>query len=308
MCGSGKTEIILNVVRQTICSGGKVGFVVPRRDVVRELFQRFKTIFTENRITAVYGGHTSKLDGDLICLTSHQLFRYQNYFDLLILDEIDAFPYQGNEVLYAFFKRAVKGHYIMMSATPSKSVIEEFQKGGKMMLTLNTRFHGHPLPVPRFIISRGIMQYYQLIRVLRGFYTQNKPVFIFAPTIEICEQTYNVVRLFFKNSQYVHSKCEDRQKRIEDFRLGKTKMLVTTAVLERGVTVKDLQVVVFKSDHKLYTSQALIQISGRVGRKKEAPEGDVIFIGSKKTNEMDECVNSIQTSNKSLQNMLQKHR
>ena len=308
VCGSGKTEIVLEIISFVIKQGKRVGFVVPRRDVVKELHQRFASIFTNNNVIALYGGHVNRLEGDLVCLTSHQLFRYEKYFDLLIMDEIDAFPYEGNDVLQAMFHRAIKGHYIMMSATPSKNVINSFKQKGKAILTLYSRFHGHPLPVPTIKISHGIMKYYHLVKVLRGFYQQNKPVFVFTPTIDICEQTYNVLRFLFKQISYVHSKCDDRSKRIEDFRKGLIKTLVTTAVLERGVTVKDLQVIVFKSDHSIYTSQSLIQISGRAGRKKEAPEGEVIFIAGKKTNEMAVCVSEIETANKSLQTVFQKNK
>ena len=77
-------------------------------------------------------------------------------------------------------------------------------------------------------------------------------------------------------------------------------MLVTTAVLERGVTVKDLQVIIFGADHPLYTSSALIQISGRVGRKKDAPTGEVVFIARRETNEMVEAVNEIKEANESV--------
>ena len=308
VCGSGKTEIILQSISYVIKCGEKVGFAVPRRDIAKELFIRFKNIFTKNKVVLVCGGHTSRLEGDLVCLTTHQLFRYEKYFDLLILDEIDAFPYNGNEVLNTFFNRAVKGHYIMMSATPSDEVINSFKKKDKKILTLNTRFHGHPLPVPKIIVTQGIMQYFHLMKVLRGFYMQNKPIFVFTPTIDICEQTYNVLRFLFRNINYVHSKCEDRSERIEAFRKGQIKCLITTAVLERGVTVKDLQVVVFKANHSLYTSQALIQISGRVGRKKDAPNGEVVFIGNKKTKEMDSCVDEIKSANESLQIMLPRHK
>ena len=196
----------------------------------------------------------------------------------------------------------------MMSATPSEEVINSFKKKDKKILTLNTRFHGHPLPVPKIIVTQGIMQYFHLMKVLRGFYVQNKPIFVFTPTIDICEQTYNVLRFLFQNINYVHSKCEDRSERIEAFRKGQIKCLVTTAVLERGVTVKDLQVVVFKANHSLYTSQALIQISGRVGRKKDAPNGEVVFIGNKKTKEMDTCVDEIKSANESLQVVFQRHK
>ena len=303
VCGSGKTEIVLEVIKYAINKNQRVGFCVPRRDVIRELSQRFKSIFTNNSICVVHGGNTKILEADLVCLTTHQLFRYKNYFDLLILDEVDAFPYQGNDVLESMFHKAVRGHYIWMSATPSKQVIQSFKKKGKDIVNLDTRFHKHPLPVPRLSIHHGIMKYYHLVQELRAFSMQNKPVFIFTPTIEMCEKVYSTLRFLFKDVRYVHSKCENRNEIIQSFRNGDFKLLVTTAVLERGVTVKDLQVIVFNADHKLYTSAALIQIAGRVGRKKECPTGEVIFIGSKKTDEMEQSIEEIKRANQSLQSV-----
>lgn len=300
VCGSGKTEIVLGVISYAIKHDMKVGFAIPRRDVVRELFLRFKSIFLNNKVIAVYGNHTHVLNGDLICLTTHQLFRYPQFFDLLIIDEIDAFPYDGNEVLNAFFFRSLKGHYILLSATPSKDVLEEFKGNEKSILNLNKRFHNHPLPVPRISIHSKFLCFYHLVRELKRFLAQNKPVFVFCPTIDSCEQTFDVIKWIFKNVGYVHSKCFDRNDRIENFRKGQTQILVTTAVLERGVTVKNLQVIVFGADHPLYTSAALIQISGRVGRKKDAPDGEVVFIANRKTLEMEEAVNEIQNANKNL--------
>ena len=304
VCGSGKTEIVLEVIKYAISHNMRVGFAIPRRDVVKELHQRFKSIFVNNKVEVVYGGHTRTLEADLICITTHQLFRYKDYFDLLILDEVDAFPFNGDELLNTFFKRAVRGHFIMMSATPPEEVIKEFQKPNHQILRLDTRFHGHPLPVPIIKKHLGIMKYYQLTQDLRRFSAQNKPVFIFAPTIEMCEKVHSVLRFLFKDVRFVHSKCPDREQIIDDFRKRKFNLLVTTAVLERGVTVKDLQVIVFNADHALYTSAALIQIAGRAGRKKECPTGEVIFIGSKSTQEMETAISEIERANKALQTML----
>ena len=300
VCGSGKTEIVLETIKFAIENNKKVGFAVPRKDVVRELTVRFKSIFTHNRVESVYGGHTSTIEGDLVCITTHQLFRYRHYFDLLIVDEVDAFPFNDNEVLESFFKSSLKGNYILLSATPPQKVIDEFKKPGKKILTLNTRFHGYPLPVPTFSIHHGIMKYYHLVQVLRGFSMQNKPIFVFTPTIGECEKVHSVLRFLFKDVRYVHSKCSNRNDTIDDFRKGKFKILVTTAVLERGVTLKNLQVVVFDAHHKLYSSAALIQIAGRAGRKKECPTGEVIFIASRKTKEMEQAVFEINRANQDL--------
>ena len=302
--GSGKTEIVLGTIKYAIGEGKKVGFAVPRRDVAIELYERFKNIFIRNVITLLYGGHTGVLEGDLICLTTHQLFRYNNYFDLLIMDEIDAFPYKGNKTLQAICRRAVKGNYILLSATPSKEFVKDFKKKGGDVLELNIRFHRHPLPVPESIIDNKLSLFFKLVKLVKLFKKQNKPVFIFSPTIEICERIYNLLNLFIKGGECVHSKRNNRSQIINNFKKRKFCYLVTTAVLERGVTVKDLQVIVYRADHSIYDSASLIQISGRAGRKKEAPEGRVIYLAERFTKAMEESIRDITERNKSLQNLL----
>ena len=287
VCGSGKTEIVLEVIKYAIECGDTVGFALPRRDVICELYDRFKSIFKRNKIALVYGGHTDDLEGDLVCLTTHQLYRYQDYFDLLIVDEIDAFPFKGNDVLNAFFTRSIRGHFIMMSATPSEEIIEEFQKEGKQAVELFSRFHKHPLPVPEIVVHKGFILFLALIDYVKELLNKKKPIFIFTPTIEICDETFNFLKIFFRDGKSVHSKKPDRPKIIDDFRNGKYKYLVTTAVLERGVTIKDLQVIIFHSDHSIYDKYSLVQIAGRVGRKKDAPDGRVIFLANEKTKDKD---------------------
>lgn len=300
VCGSGKTEIVLEVIRYAIECGDKVGFAVPRRDVVIELYDRFENIFQRNRIALVYGGHTDKLEGDLICLTTHQLYRYKNYFDLLIIDEIDAFPFKNNEVLNEFFKLSIKGRYIVMSATPDEDLINKFKGNGFEISELFSRFHKHPLPVPKLISGFMLKRYFVLFSELKKFLESNKQVFVFCPTIKICKATYFLLKPFFKGGNCVHSKRENREKIIKDFKEKKYRYLVTTAVLERGVTVKDLQVIVFNADHKIYDRYSLVQIAGRVGRKKDAPTGRVVFIGKTISKSMLEAREDINDANRDL--------
>ena len=306
VCGSGKTEIVLNVIRYAVSCGERVGFVIPRRDVVIEIHERIQSIFTKNKVVAVYGGHTEIIEGDIVILTSHQLFRYYNYFDLLIMDEIDAFPFRGNDLLQIFFDRSIRNKYIMMSATPYQDVVKKFSKDGFQIVELFSRFHKHPLPVPEVMVGKSFIKYLLLIKEVRRFLKVNKPIFIFTPTIEMCEEIFSFLSVFFSKGTYVHSKCKDRTEKINKFKDGQYNFLVTTAVLERGVTFKNLQVIVFRADHRIYDSHGLIQIAGRVGRKKDAPEGEVIYIVEKSNEEIEESIREIERANKSLQDMLQR--
>ncbi|MBQ4183116.1 MAG: DEAD/DEAH box helicase [Bacilli bacterium] len=297
VCGSGKTEISYGIIARSMARGLRVGFALPRRDVVIELYYRLKSAFPHNNIVAVYGGNTTRLEGDCIILTTHQLYRYPNYFDLLVMDEIDAFPFKGNDVLIAMYKRSLKGHCVMMSATPSEAVVKEFQGEGHAILELRTRFHKHPIPVPKTITVPSIFQLLFVIRRLRVYGKEGKPCLIFVPTVEDAELLFQKLSMFVKGGDYVSSKRRTREAIISKFKKGGYSYLVTTAVLERGVTVKGVQVVVYGADDPIYDSAALIQIAGRVGRKKGAEDGDVFFLAKEESKSMRKAIKEIQFCN-----------
>ena len=300
VCGAGKTELVYGVIAHCLSLGKVVAFAVPRRDVVIELSQRIHMVFPHNSVVSVYGGHTDKLVADIIVLTTHQLYRYEKYFDLIILDEIDAFPFKDNKLLNSMFFRAIKGNIVMMSATPSKDIIDYFSQDNRKILELNTRFHRHPLPVPETIVLYGVFKIPYLIKALRKMIFEGKKVFVFAPTISRCESMYKIIKIFVKNGTFVHSKCKDRALKISKFKKGEYDYLVTTAVLERGVTFKNLQVIIYDADSEIYNSQTLIQIAGRVGRKIDAPEGQVLFLVNKRTAEIEEAISTIRNKNRYL--------
>ena len=300
VCGSGKTEISIKPIQYVVNCGEKVAFALPRRDVAIELFNRLKEIFSKNSVCCVYGGHNKVKESDIVVLTTHQLYRYKNYFHLIILDEIDAFPFKNNQVLKEMFYQSLCGHYVMMSATPSQDVIDHFSKKDKDILRLDIRYHRHPLPVPIIKNMRLILQYLYLIRKIKFYIKKKKPVFIFAPTINECERVYKIINIFISGGNYVHSKRDLRKEIIDNFRRGLYAFLVTTSVLERGVTLRNLQVIVHQSDHKIYEKGTLIQIAGRVGRKADSPTGEVIFLASKTTKDMLLAIEEIKRSNEAL--------
>jgi competence protein ComFA len=149
----------------------------------------------------------------------------------------------------------------------------------------------------------GILKHFFLIRKIRELIKDSKPIFIFVPTIAKCEDLFAFLSKWIRKGNYVHSKRKNREKVINDFRQSKYNYLVTTAVLERGVTLKNLQVIVFECDHAIYTTSALVQIAGRVGRKKDAPQGEVVFLSDRRTAAMDEAIREIKAKNKSLSPM-----
>ncbi|UDM31835.1 helicase-related protein [Lentilactobacillus laojiaonis] len=56
------------------------------------------------------------------------------------------------------------------------------------------------------------------------------------------------------------------------------KFLITTTILERGVTFPGIDVMVINADSEIFSTSALVQIAGRVGRSITRPTGEVLFI------------------------------
>ena len=287
--GAGKTELVYKAMEMYLSLGLHVGFATPRKDVVIDLKPRIKEAFKDARVIAVYGEHTKRLNGDIIVLTTHQLYRYNHYFDLLILDEIDAFPYAGNRLLQTFFYNSVRGNYILLSATPSTEILDKMKREGRV-LELFERYHKGKLIVPKVIEKPEYFLIATCLKELKRFITLKKPVFIFVPTIETGKNLFKLLSLFIKDGSFVSSQEEMRKIDIEKFKNGDLKYLVTTSILERGVTVKDLQVIVFEADNYIYNKETLIQIAGRVGRKIGATNGEVLFIASDISNAMQEAI------------------
>ena len=303
VCGSGKTEVSYGLIDYALRNGLKVGFGLPRRDVVIELYARLKKAFPSKKVVAVYGGHTREIDGDLIILTTHQLFRYYKFFDLMIMDEVDAFPYAGNAILERNFHLALKGHYMLMSATPSIELVKEFRQEKHDILSMHTRFHGNPIPVPKALYIHGPNKYKFILRKLSQYKQEQKPAFVFVPSVEKAERLYRILSSGMSKGDYVTSKRVEKEEIIERFKNGQLDFLVTTAILERGVTVKNLNVIVFEASSEIYNAASLVQIAGRAGRKVDAPHGEVYFVADKETESIRKAISEIEYCNTFLSNM-----
>ena len=212
---------------------------------------------------------------------------------LLILDEIDAFPFKNNLVLHSFLNRSLKGNLLLMTATISDYEKETFRNNKFEIIELYQRFHGYKMPVPKIVLKTGIFKLLYLLKKVKEFVDNKKPLLIFVGYIKDSINLFTFINIFVKGGAYLNSKVEKRENIINEFKRGELKYIVTTSVLERGVTLSNLQVIVYDSYKNVFDSQTLIQISGRVGRKKEFPNGEIIFLSYKKTKEMENAIKTI---------------
>lgn len=289
VCGAGKTELVYQSIEYIVNQNKKVAFAIPRKDVVIEICNRLKKDYPTLKISAVYGGNTNDLEGQIVVLTTHQLFRYKNYFDLLILDEADAFPYYKDELLNNFLKSSVKGPIVYLSAT----IKDDYKKECKNIVYVNRRFHNYDLPVPkviRFNLFNKIVKLKQIIAL--NLYKQ---ILVFVPTIDIGRKISKIT-----GYNFVYSSLKNKQEIIDMFKEKRIRVLITTSILERGMTFFNVQVIVFDTQHDLFDESSLIQISGRVGRKLKAPTGNVYFLTTKSTPSIQKCIKTIKKKNKAI--------
>lgn len=289
VCGAGKTEMLFEGLTAAISRGDRICLATPRADVVRELVPRFHRAFPEVTISALYGGSEEKMEGaQFIIATTHQLLRYEEAFDVMIIDEVDAFPYHADQSLSFASERARKpsSSLVYLTATPRKWL--KWKAKLKLIPTVfvPARYHGYPLPTPRFVSTYRLSKTLEkdilppsIRSWIQGKTKQQRRFLLFTPTIEIAHKLAKITKI-----ECVDAKDPDRIDKINRYRNGERNALITTTILERGVTFPSIDVAVIDAGHKVFDEAALVQIAGRAGRNADDPDGDVIFFHQGRTN------------------------
>ncbi|WP_241156893.1 DEAD/DEAH box helicase [Bacillus sp. FJAT-42376] len=312
VCGAGKTEILFEGINQALKENKRVCLATPRTDVVLELYPRFKQAFPHADAVALYGGSEDRYkSSSLILSTTHQLFRFKQTFDCLIIDEVDAFPFSADATLKEAAEKARKPEsaLVFLTATPSKEMQKRALSKQLPSIRIPGRYHGHPLPVPNFqwIGSwKGRLQRQKLPKSLllwiKNHLEIKKQAFVFVPNIPALNQVTAILKNLNPSIEGVHSEDPERKEKVQRFRDGVSPVIVTTTILERGVTVPNSDVAVLGAEEDIFTESALVQIAGRVGRHKDFPSGDVVFFHYGKTHAMIAAKKHIEKMNREALN------
>ncbi|GIO57125.1 helicase-related protein [Paenibacillus cineris] len=308
--GAGKTEMIFPLLDSVLAVGGRVLVATPRRDVVLELAPRLAKAFSGVRIVTLYGGSAERWEsGALTLATTHQLMRFYHAFDLVVIDELDAFPYHNDPMLAYAAQHACKtdGKFVYLSATPPRPLQREVSRGTLPHAKVPVRYHGHPLPVPKRIAMRSVETCLRqpkllgpLAAELRRSIDRGAQIFLFVSRIRHIGPLVEILRRQFKDISVEGTSSEDsgRGEKVMAFRKKDIRLLVTTTILERGVTVPRSDVYILDADSSLFDEASLVQMAGRAGRSSEDPAGRVIFASSQWTLSQKLAVNQIKAMNR----------
>lgn len=288
VCGAGKTEMMFESISIALTAGKRVCWAIPRADVVIELVPRLRKAFPKAKVIGLHGHSNEKnIEGHIVISTMHQLIRFYQAFDFLIVDEVDAFPYTFDEMLPRLVQKSCKSDcgIVYLSATPNRAYQKLIKSGSLKSCIIPARYHLYSLDVPQFKwcgqVEKALTRYKVPSSILKWLNQKlicQRRALLFVPTINMGKQLQTAL----KNQlgievPFVYSSDEGRFEKVQSFKQGQGQFLITTMILERGVTIVDIDVAIIAAHHEIFEESALVQISGRVGRSPNYPHGDIIF-------------------------------
>ena len=288
--GSGKTIVAFLCMLAAIDHDCQIAFMAPTEVLAEQHFNSIRANAEKININVnILTGSTKQknrkeilknlLNGTVdILIGTHALIEDSVVFKrlgLVIIDEQHKFGVAQRAKLWRK-KSEFYPHVLVMTATPiprtlaltlygdlDVSVIDELPSGRKKIITSH-RFDNSRLKVFGFIkdkISLG------------------EQVYVVYPLIEESEKKdykdlmdgYESLKGYFPNTQigilHGRMKPENKDYEMKRFAEGKSKILVSTTVIEVGVDVPNASVIVIESAERFGLSQ-LHQLRGRVGRGK----------------------------------------
>ncbi|WP_197969824.1 DEAD/DEAH box helicase [Mesobacillus harenae] len=303
VCGAGKTEVLFAGIAAALAEGKRVCVATPRTDVVLELTPRFKAVFPHTTIASLYGGSEDRQKhAQLTIATTHQLLRFYQAFDFMVVDEVDAFPYSVDAALQYAVKQARKqgSALVFLTATPNQKWQQECLSKKRAFVTIPARYHRFPLPVPVFVWCGNWQKHLQknklpsnVLNWIKHRINSGNQALVFVPQIEQMEKLLPLLQTLHPDILSVHAEDPYRKEKVQKMRNKEVPILLTTTILERGVTFPNIDVAVLGAEDRIFAESALVQIAGRAGRSKNFPSGDVTFFHYGKTEAMVRARNQI---------------
>jgi len=283
--GTGKTGAftigILNLLTENK-KGVQALILSPTRELSEQIYNVFLSIskYTKFKISLSVGGTiTEKLDdtnviigtpGRVLDLLKNQRFNLQNC-SVFTLDEADEMLSKGfKEQIYEIFQYVPNDIQVLLfSATMPQEIFD-----------ITKKFMRNPLNIlvkNEELTLEGIRQYYvyveeeswkfdtladlyKMFEITQGVIFCNSKQKVENLTQRLLEQKFMV--------SGIHSDVSNRQAIMNDFKYGKTRILITTDLLARGIDVQHISLVInydIPRSKEIYIHR--IGRSGRFGRK-----------------------------------------
>tara|TARA_B100000242_G_scaffold235074_1_gene174952 strand:+ start:7029 stop:9098 length:2070 start_codon:yes stop_codon:yes gene_type:complete len=284
--GSGKTIVAMISILAAIYNNKQAALMVPTEILANQHFESFLSLLPKFLKIDLLTGKTSKRDkekiykkienGDTdIIIGTHALFQEKLNFKNLGFVAIDEQHKFGvhQRLLLTSKNNNLLPDILLMTATPIPRTLELTTYGSMSVSKITEK------PVGRQSIktaAKPITKLEETIISLKKTIKQNKKIYWVCPLIEESEkidlaaaqQRYEALQKCYPNNVLlIHGKMksDERDEIMNKFKYGKTKILVSTTVIEVGIDIPEATVMVIEHAERFGLSQ-LHQLRGRVGR------------------------------------------
>ncbi len=281
--GAGKTLVGAFAAVQAAAAGFQTAFMAPTEVLARQQFETLDTLlspldYTVSVLTgrdkgaARSGTLMGLTDGSIQIVAGTQaLFQEGVFFrnlGLVIVDEQHRFGVADR------MKLASKGkapHVLVMSATPIPRTLAQSVHGDLDISILDEKPAGRQ-PIETRVVSDDRLE--SVVEAISRAIDRGERAFWVCPRVDVDEDDSSAIARAASLSDQlrvpvglVHGrmKGEEKDKALDDFRTGRTKLLVATTVIEVGVDVPDATIMVIERAEGFGLAQ-LHQLRGRVGR------------------------------------------
>jgi ATP-dependent DNA helicase RecG len=297
--GSGKTIVALCAAANTVKSGFQVAVMAPTEILARQHYNLAKKIFDKNFNLEILSSKSEykekkiireKLENNQIDIIfgTHAIFQKKIIFKklgLIIIDEQHKFGVNQRKKLSD--KGGDNCDVLLMSATPiprtltmtiygdmDLSIIKEKPKSRKEVKTY----------------SKLESKIDEILKFIEKEINNNNQIFWVCPLIEESKkldhtsavQKFEFLKKKFPNKvALLHGKTDPEEKEmiLKDFLNQKTKILVSTTIIEVGIDFPNANVIIIENANKFGLSQ-LHQLRGRVGRGEKQSTCILLFKSS----------------------------
>ncbi|MDH7498699.1 MAG: DEAD/DEAH box helicase family protein, partial [Syntrophomonadaceae bacterium] len=313
-CGAGRTEMAFGAMREVLKRGGRVLVGVPRKEMTEELAWRLNQAFPGVSVAALQARPARvQKNPDIVLASTFQALKYYKNFDLVVLDEAEAFPHRASEMMVNALRRARKneGKFIFITSTPEPALYARAQRGEVKVVMVPLRHHGVPLPVPRVLVESDIQGERKVPARLFGLVRESleedgAQLLVIVPDHEASlrvgaylGEEFRAIGVQDLDRVLAATSAQDpeRDRKVAAWVRGEFKLLVTTSLTRRGDQAPHTNMIILYADHEAFDEATLIQLAGRVGWSDAYPTGKVWLVAARMTRAIEGAVRKIRLLN-----------
>ena len=291
--GSGKTIVALISMLHAISDGSQSVFLVPTEILALQHYNTIKNLLTPMNIDVALllgetrSSHSKKerkaiidniADGNVrVIIGTHALLSknvtYKN-LSLAVIDEQHKF---GVRQRFEITQKSANVNILVMTATPIPRSLALTAYGDMDISIINEKPTGRQ-PIKTYVLPQSKIK--DVLLSIERAINNGALIYWVCPLIEETEnldltavnERFDFIVNYFPNINVslVHGKQNqmEREKAIDDFKVGKSKILVATTVIEVGVDIPDATIIVIECAERFGLSQ-IHQLRGRVGRSNK---------------------------------------